>query len=194
MVTEQLNPTEYSEIPGEIVRDTADKFEIPGQELLDALEEIDEYVKSDAEFIKTRSVTKVSGGEDDAVIADAGHFMVLYVPPHQWDEIQVETDLSGDYLKAAKEIHTEFARRVGADEEMLATHDALLLPTPKIHQLTRAGLSRKQAEVQALRMKGATHETIGDELGIAVGTVKSHCRRIDEKIRQAKKLVQLTSE
>ncbi|MFB9804571.1 sigma factor-like helix-turn-helix DNA-binding protein [Haladaptatus pallidirubidus] len=65
------------------------------------------------------------------------------------------------------------------------------MPSHVLSGLIRSGLSRRQAETQVLRMEGKTQAEIGEELGLGTGTVKSHCHRIDAKVREATKLLEL---
>lgn len=47
-------------------------------------------------------------------------------------------------------------------------------------------LSRREAEVQALKEAGYTHEEIGDDLGLSKSTVDEYSRRINDRVQRAR--------
>lgn len=124
-----------------------------------------------------------------STVAADGLAEVIFVPTRMWEEIP--TELTDEQRAAAKVVHTEFARDLGVDEPILTTHDALVMPSAEVGKLVRAGLSRRQAEVQVLRKSGLTQAAIGERLGMATNTVKVHCHRIDTKVSSAARLLSL---
>lgn len=177
------------------IKNTADAYDMDVGELSEALKDLDEYLAQGARaYYEAYEDLREETYDWPLVIVDAGHFMALYIHPEDWDTFQSDLGLSDQEREAAREVHTETARRMGAEEGVLADDDALIMAHPNVDRLMSAGLSRRQAEVQALRMDGATHETIADELGMALGTVKSHCQRIDDKSEKAEKLSTLLAE
>lgn len=50
----------------------------------------------------------------------------------------------------------------------------------------RTVLKRREAEVQALKEAGLTHQKIAEELGIAKSTVDEYSRRITDRIKRAR--------
>jgi DNA-binding NarL/FixJ family response regulator len=122
-------------------------------------------------------------------VAADGIAEVIFIPSQMWDQHQ--TDLADDMRAAAKAVHAEFARDLGASAETLATYDPFVMPSTGVGELIRAGLSPRQAEVQVLRSAGLTQAEIGDRLGMATNTVKVHCHRIDTKVTNAKQLLSL---
>ncbi|WP_247004360.1 helix-turn-helix transcriptional regulator [Halosolutus gelatinilyticus] len=180
-----------STIPDDLTEQAADDHDIDGYMLATELITIDDDLVENADAIDGDYESEL---EIDPIIAAVGHFTAIYVFPEQWDTIQDRHDLADSVKHAAMQAHKEYARRMGANEQYLKRYEALVLPSPVVTEFVDAGLSRRQAEVQALRIHGSTHETISDELRMSVGTVKSHCHRIDEKIRQAEKLVRLTAD
>lgn len=177
------------------IENAADAYDMDVGELAEVLKDLDEYLAQGARaYLEAYESLQEDTYDWPLVIVDAGHFMALYIHPEDWDTFQSDLGLSDQEREAAREVHIETARRMGAEEDVLADDDALVMPHPNVDRLMSAGLSRRQAEVQALRMDGATHETISDELGMALGTVKSHCQRIDEKAEKAQKLSNLLSE
>ena len=124
----------------------------------------------------------------------------LYVDPGEWDELGEELGLDPVIVSAAKDIHKRqsdlYADRLDDYERdpALETNDVLVMATPAVQDWIDAGLSRRQAFVQTLRAEGDTQERIAQKIGIAIGTVKSHCDRVDRKIDQARQLVSLAEE
>lgn len=179
-----------------IVADAADTYGVARADLVATLEDIDAYLANNADDIHTRAITELG---EEALIFEDGHFEVLYVDPDEWAEIRNQLDLPEDRWQAAKTTHVNEAEKIihGIDRleavAELATNEKLVMPTPMVGALMEAGLSHRQASIQALRMEGDTQERIGEKEGIATGTVKSHCDRIDRKIERAERLLELVA-
>jgi DNA-binding CsgD family transcriptional regulator len=103
---------------------------------------------------------------------------------------QVPTDVDPDLRPAVAAAHAALAREGGADEAVLAAREPLVLPSEAVGRLVRAGLSRRQAEVQLLREHGVGVEATADRLGIAPSTVKVHRHRVDSKVAAARQLLE----
>lgn len=178
-----------------LIRDIADEHGVERATLVETLEKIhnDDLIEHGAEVHER--YTDEWG--DNAVILNTGIWEVLYVYPSEWEELRDRLALDDDVYRAVKACHQREAGRliddVGSAEatDYLQTNDKLITRTPLVSKLVEAGLSPQQASVQALRMAGITQERIAERLGNATGTIKSHCDRIDRKIEQARKLVDL---
>lgn len=114
---------------------------------------------------------------------------LLFITPPVWP--QLPTTVPHALRPAIQTTYTTYARTLGAAESHLARYDLVLLPTPSVAALNRAGLSPRQSMVQTLRTHGHTQEEIGDALDIATNTVKVHCHRIDRKVSAATQLLDL---
>ena len=126
-----------------------------------------------------------TGGE--SLAGPDGLAEVVFVAPEQW--VRLPTDLDEPTRAAAKAVHAAYARELGASEADLDDLDSLVMPSEAVGTLVRAGLSRRQAEVQVLRDAGLTQAEVGDRLGLATNTVKVHCHRIDAKVENARRLL-----
>lgn len=181
----------------EIIADIADQRGIDVVRLVEALEEIHDHVTERARDL-TERYTEEFGYE--ALVFQADIQQHLYVDPNEWDELGEELGLDPEVIRAAKVIHDHqsdlYEDRLDRCERVpaLETNDVLVMATPPVQDWLDAGLSRRQAFVQTLRVKGDTQERIGQKIGISIGTVKSHCDRIDRKIDQARQLVRLAEE
>lgn len=112
---------------------------------------------------------------------------VLFVGSDVWTHLADRHDLPAEDRDAAMAVHAAFAADV-MDEEVDGT-TPLVMPSPTVETLVHAGLSPRQAQVQVLRDGGRSQQAIADELGLDLGTVKSHCYRIDRKVDEARALL-----
>ncbi|WP_256298179.1 sigma factor-like helix-turn-helix DNA-binding protein [Haloarchaeobius salinus] len=119
---------------------------------------------------------------------DDGLATVLYVGTDVWNQLADRLDLSGELCDAAMAVHAAFAADVM--DESVPGSEALVLPSDAVGSLVRAGLSPRQAQVQVLRDDGRSQAAIAEELGLDLGTVKTHCHRIDTKVREARALLE----
>ena len=122
-------------------------------------------------------------------VAANGIAEVIFITTQLWDRYQ--NDLSDETRAAVKAVHAEFARDIGASTEAPESYDPFVMPSRTVGELVRAGLSPRQAEVQVLRTAGLTQMEVGDRLGMATNTVKVHCHRIDTKVANANRLLDL---
>lgn len=173
-------------IPEHLLPDAASEYSISESALADALTRIHDDLVEGADAIH-----QYYQSDDDApsISTADGLAEVIFVSPKMWN--QVPTELTDEMRTAVKAVHREFARSLGASEETLTTADPLVMPSAEIGEFTRAELSRRQAEVQVLRNAGLTQAEVGDRLGLATNTVKVHCHRIDTKVTNAKRLLDL---
>ncbi|WP_227355325.1 sigma factor-like helix-turn-helix DNA-binding protein [Haladaptatus salinisoli] len=184
---------EGAPISTDIVGEAADSHAVSATELSEALATIHDDLVDGADAIHEHYVG--GNGERSApLVANGGLVEVIDVDSGTWTRMAERLGLSDAVGAAARSAHADYARRLGADERALAERDALVMPAHVLSGLTRAGLSPRQSEVQVLRMRGETQEEIGDRLGMEVGTVKSHCHRIDRKIDEARRLLGLVGE
>lgn len=64
-----------------------------------------------------------------------------------------------------------------------------ILENPGIEAMVSNGLSQRQAEVQALRLQEIPQKQIADILDMELGTVKSHCHRVDGKLDEGVRIL-----
>ncbi|WP_439026574.1 sigma factor-like helix-turn-helix DNA-binding protein [Haloarchaeobius sp. DT45] len=124
----------------------------------------------------------------ERVVAD-GLLEIITVTDEEWDQLLGRFALDGDLARAVQSAHAEYAASVGVDVEPSDGRRPLVLPGHRLGAMVRVGLSRRQAAVQVLREQGLTQAAIADRLGLDVGTVKSHCYRVDAKVREANELL-----
>lgn len=120
-------------------------------------------------------------------VTDDGLATVLFVGTDLWTQLADRLDLPAELRAAAMAVHATFAGRVMDDS--VPGSEPLVLPSRAVASLVRAGLSLRQAQVQVLRNDGHSQEAIADALGLDLGTVKTHCYRIDRKVREARALL-----
>ncbi|WP_458206141.1 sigma factor-like helix-turn-helix DNA-binding protein [Haladaptatus sp. NG-SE-30] len=180
-------------IPRDIVGDVADRQAVSDTDLTEALATIHDDLIDGADAIHEYYVSENDGNRAPLIGGD-GLVEVIFVDPERWTQMAERLGLSDDIGTATKAAHAAYAKRLGAEEHVLAGRDALVMPAHILSRLVRAGLSPRQAEVQVLRMEGTTQEEIGDKLGLEVGTVKSHCHRVDQKVAEARRLLTLLDE
>lgn len=177
-----------------IVADAADEYDVDARRLVERLEDIHAHVAERAREL-TEQYTREFGS--DAVLVRAGVQQHLYVDPDEWPELRSRLDLDGDVASAARAAHdrqcSRYVETLDGVERVpsLETNDVLVVAPPIVQDLLEAGLSLRQANVQALRMRGDSQARIAEKLGIAEGTVKSHCDRVDRKIERAERLLEL---
>lgn len=175
-------------IPDDIVASVAAECGVSESALAEALARIHADLVDGADAIHQYYEAEDFG--PSLGIAD-GLATVLFVPDQQWHRLP--TDLTDEMREAATAAHAAFARASGASEESLAEKQALVMPSKTVGELTRGGLSHRQAEVQVLREAGLTQAAISDRLGVATNTVKVHCHRIDTKVENAERLLDLVA-
>ncbi len=200
MMDERASATR-APIPAKIVVEVADRHGVDEDELMAVVTAVHDDLVDGADAIHAHYVAE--NGENDEtpensdgspqVVAD-GLAEVIFVRSARWNQMTERLDVADALQKPAKEVHADYARTLGTDERVLSERDALVMPSHVLSGLIRAGLSRRQAEVQVLRMAGRTQAEIGERLGLGTGTVKSHCHRIDTKIREATQLLELAGE
>lgn len=185
-----MSTTEYVAtgvpIPEPLLSDVAAEYSVSESALGDALTRIHGDLVEGADAIHQYYQ---SGDTASSIRTPHGLAEVIFIPSQMWRHIP--TELTDEMRTAVKDVHGEFARSLGASEETLTTTDPLVMPSAEIGNLTRAGLSRRQAEVQLLRNAGLTQAEIGNRLGLATNTVKVHCHRIDTKVTNANRLLDL---
>ncbi|WP_158056189.1 LuxR C-terminal-related transcriptional regulator [Halorussus halophilus] len=184
-----------SPVPTHVVAESSDQHDIDQSELADALATIYEDLLDGGDAILQHYAAE--NPDRPPVVTEQGLTEVIYVDSAQWDQMAKRLEFSEELREAAMTAHAEYAREVDENGDSERESDesdslhALVMPSRTVAELVRAGLSDRQATVQTLRMAGHTQEQIGDELGMQVGTVKSHCGRIDQKVRNAERLLEL---
>lgn len=172
-------------IPARVVTAVAARNLIDEDDLWRALETIHGDIADGADAIIDHY--RSTDAPDAVTVAD-GLATVVFVDERTWN--RSARDLPDDLRAAAKAAHAEFAREVGAEPDREGTVP-LVMPSREVGELVRAGLSQRQAEVQVLRDRGLTQREVGERLGMATNTVKVHCHRIDEKVEDARRLLEL---
>ena len=172
-------------IPARVVTAVAARNLIDEDDLWQALETIHGDMADSADAIIDRY--RSTDAADAVSVAD-GLATVVFVDERTWN--RSAADLPDELRTAAKAAHAEFAQEVRAEPDSEGTV-ALVMPSREVRALVRAGLSQRQAEVQVLRDRGLTQREVGDRLGMATNTVKVHCHRIDAKVEDARRLLEL---
>jgi DNA-binding CsgD family transcriptional regulator len=175
---------EGSPIPEGVVAAVADARGIDADELAAALAEVHADLVDGADAI--RGHYRSEGGPPALATPD-GLAEVIFVAPEQW--AATPTELADPVRSAARAAHAAHARELGADEALLEEYAPLVMPSETVGTLVRAGLSRRQAEVQVLRDRGLDNAAIADRLGIATNTAKVHAHRVDAKVENARRLL-----
>jgi DNA-binding NarL/FixJ family response regulator len=175
--------------PGSVLAAVADSHDLDESALAEAVETVHESMGDGADAIlqhyRSTATTPPTTARDGLVA-------VIRVPQTTWET--VGPDLSDEVRTAVRAAHAVFADRLGVDSPDDDSTVPLVTPSATVGRLVRAGLSRRQAEVQVLRDAGLTQAEIGDRLGIATNTVKVHCHRIDTKVENARLLVASVSD
>lgn len=172
-------------VPARIVTAVAARNLIAEDDLWRALETIHGDMADSADAIIDRYR---STDAPEAVSVADGLATVVFVDERTWNRSAAA--LPDELRTAAKAAHAEFAREVRAEPDSEGTV-ALVMPSREVGALVRAGLSQRQAEVQVLRDRGLTQREVGERLGMATNTVKVHCHRIDAKVEDARRLLEL---
>jgi len=185
-MVERVDTAEDVPIPRTHVTSVAARNLVDEGELADALASIHDHMVDGADAIHQHYRSK--DNPEPVAVAD-GLATVVFVTEATWE--QVLSDVPEELRAPAKATHAEFAREFDVDEESLGEYDPLVMPSREVGELVRAGLSRRQAEVQVLRNRGLTQRKIGEKLGMATNTVKVHCHRVDTKVENAERLLEL---
>jgi DNA-binding CsgD family transcriptional regulator len=175
----------------DVVEDTADTHTVSKADISEAVAAVYDDLVDGANAIHKHYVDETDDESLSPIITEQGRVEVIFIEPEMWDQMAVRFDFPSDVEGATKAAHETYALAVGADENAVVERAALVMPSYLLAGLTHAGLSRRQAEVQILRMNDHTHEAISDTLDMEIGTVKSHCHRIDQKINAAESLLDL---
>ncbi|WP_435358552.1 sigma factor-like helix-turn-helix DNA-binding protein [Haloarchaeobius sp. DFWS5] len=187
----------------ELVAETAADHGVDSTELTDALVTIHADLTDGADAIHAYYVGATDDaptfggdlGRDDLpepTLADDGLVEVIAVTDADWQ--QTTADLDSALAAAVEGVHADYAARVSAGAATVDGLTPLVVPSNQLSGLVGAGLSRRQAAVQVLRSGGMTQADIAARLGLDVGTVKSHAYRVDEKVREAKRLLDLVED
>jgi DNA-binding CsgD family transcriptional regulator len=185
-MVERVDTVDDVPIPKTHVTSVAARNLVDEGELADALAAIHEQMVDGADAIHEQY--RSEDNPEPVAIAD-GLATVVFVTAATWE--QVLADVPGELRGPAKATHTEFAAEFDVDEERPTEYDPLVMPSQEVGELVRAGLSRRQAEVQVLRNRGLTQRETGEKLGMATNTVKVHCHRVDRKVENARRLLEL---
>jgi|GEM_PF-2455287 len=185
-MVERADTVEDVPIPATYVTSVAARNLVDEGELAEALASIHERMVDGADAIHEQY--RSEDNPEPVAVAD-GLATVVFVTSETWE--QVLADVPEQLRAPAKTTHAEFAGEFDVDEERLEGYDPLVMPSQEVGELVRAGLSRRQAEVQVLRNRGLTQREIGETLGMATNTVKVHCHRVDTKVENATRLLEL---
>lgn len=179
------SPTADVPIPDQHVAAVADRHDVDEDELQAALAERYAYMADGADAIHERHAAD-EATPDAAETAD-GLAAVIHVAGDTVD--QALEDLSARLRDAVKAVHASFTDGLEEPAETPADREPLVVPSARIGRLVRAGLSRRQAQVQVLDETGLSTADIADRLGVAESTVNVHRHRVDAKVEEARELL-----
>lgn len=169
-----------------------DSRNIEADELLDALENVNDVLKTASDVIYSHYTEEAEGGREEWLIAENGERAALYVHHgEEWDRLLDEAGVGDEELgTAVKRAHQQQARYDGADENTLGAVDAMVVWQPDVADLVQAGLTLKEARAHVLRVEGYTQEEIAGEMNLpSTSAAKNTLYRGDQKVREAKRLV-----
>lgn len=186
-------------IPATTVEDVAARSDVDARTLSKAVDDLHASLVDGSDAILEYYET--TAAPDPVAVAD-GLATVVVVDDETWLQT-LDTHGVPDALRASvRAVHATFA--ADATDGDITTADAgttdarttdavhrepLVLPSRTVGELVRAGLSTRQAEVQALHDAGLDYATIAERLDVAESTVKVHRHRIQEKVADAKRLL-----
>lgn len=174
-------------IPDELIADVAERHDVDEDELRDALAATYAYMADGADAIHEQYAAE-DATPDAPEVAD-GLASVIHVASDTWN--QAVGDLSTTLRDAVMAVHARFADGLEAPGETPEDREPLVLPSERVGTLVRAGLSRRQAQVQVLDDAGLSTAEIAERLGVAESTVNVHRHRIDTKAEAAEQLLAL---
>jgi DNA-binding CsgD family transcriptional regulator len=185
-MAERVDTAENVPIPKTHVTSVAARNLVDEGDLAEALASIHEQMVDGADAIHEHYRSE---DNPEPVAVAGGLATVVFVTGETWERVlaEVPEKLRGP----ARESHAEFAGEFDVAEASLGQYEPLVMPSQEVGELVRAGLSRRQAEVQVLRNSGLTQREVGERLGMATNTVKVHCHRVDTKVENAKRLLAL---
>jgi hypothetical protein len=170
--------------PASLVADVARDRGVDPDDLADALATVHDDLAAGGDTIKRHYDDEY---DQPWHTTDDGLATVLFIGTDVWTQLADRLDLTAELRDAAKGVHAAFARDVMDDS--VPGSEPLVLPSSRVASLVRAGLSVRQAQVQVLRDEGRSQAAIADELGLDVGTVKTHSYRVDRKVSEARTLL-----
>lgn len=184
------SPTADVPIPDEHIADVAAQHDVDEAELREALAATYAYMADGADAIHERYAA--DDATPDATETADGLASVIHVASDTWNEAVV--DLSAALRDAVRDVHARFTDGLEGPAETPADREPLVLPSARIGELVRVGLSRRQAQVQVLDDAGLSTAEIAGRLGVAESTVNVHRHRIATKVEEAEELLALTGE
>lgn len=181
------SPTADVPIPDEHVAEVADEHDVDRAELREALAASYAYMAEGADAIHEHHASDETA--PDATEAADGLASVIHVDAETRD--QPTRDLPEGLREAVKAVHARFAAAEGTPASDAEGREPLVMPSERIGGLVRAGLSRRQAQVQILADAGLSTAEIADRLGLSENTVRVHRHRIATKVEEAERLLAL---
>ncbi|MFC6953428.1 helix-turn-helix transcriptional regulator [Halorubellus litoreus] len=173
-------------IPGSTVETVAGRADADPRALTRAVDALHESLVDGSDAILQHYRT--TDAPDSVTVAD-GLATVVYVDDDTWTRTLDTHGVPADVAPAVRAVHAAFATDETGRPGDESRREPMVLPSRDVAELVRAGLSTRQAEVQVLHDAGLDYATIADRLDVAESTVKVHRHRIQEKVANAKRLL-----
>lgn len=184
------SPTADVPIPEKHIAEVADSHDVAEDELREALAFTYADLAEGADAIHEHQASdEVPLNATDAA---EGLASVIHVDAETWE--QPTRDLPAKLREAVKTVHARFASALETPAADTGDREPLVMPSERIGALVRAGLSRRQAQVQVLDDVGLSTAAIAERLGVAESTVKVHRHRIGVKVDEAEQLLAIVGE
>lgn len=181
------SPTADVPVPDEHIAEIADEHDVDEDELREALASTYAFLADGADAIHEHHAS--DDAAPSAMAAADGLVSVIHVDSETRE--QPMRDLPPTLRDAVTAVHERFAAALDEPAADAGDREPLVMPAERIGKLVRAGLSRRQAQVQVLDDAGLSTADIADRLGVAESTVKVHRHRIDAKVDEAEQLLAL---
>jgi DNA-binding CsgD family transcriptional regulator len=173
-------------IPGSTVETVAARSDVDPRALTEALDALHESLVDGSDAILEHYGT--TDAPDAVTVAD-GLATVVYVDDDTWTRTLDAHGVPADLGPAVRAVHAAFATDETGREDDESRGEPMVMPSRDVAELVRAGLSTRQAEVQVLHDAGLDYATVAERLDVAESTVKVHRHRIQEKVANAKRLL-----
>ncbi|WP_227131031.1 helix-turn-helix transcriptional regulator [Halorubellus salinus] len=195
-------------IPATTIERVAARSDADARTLSKAVDDLHASLVDGSDAILERYET--TDAPESVAVAD-GLAAVVFVDDQTWLQTLDAHDVPDALRASVRAVHAAFAAEVtdadarGTDGDARGTdanargadavhRDPLVLPSRTVGELVRVGLSTRQAEVQVLHDAGLDYATIAERLDVAESTVKVHRHRIQEKVANAKRLLDVVED
>lgn len=187
----------HTDIDESTIEETADDRGVDAADLADAIEDADQDWGDVAEEMvaEARDIDESGEYNESTIITESPVAVARYIDYGMWDpaihHLQDEYDHSERVARAVRAAHQRQAERDGADANVLGTMDAVYVRSPAVCEWMGAGLSLPAARVAATRAAGNSQTETARALGLSGGAVRSHDARRNQRVREARRLVEL---